>query len=179
MYRSIVLRSKIIYCTYITVSRFPYAVISCYPFFTRAFAGIKCRSKGKTVRNRIKGYDGHVAINSLSSMLLENFMKVSCNHIGSYKIANDKYQFLKFDEAGSAIRDALGKRRFICPRLTHQTMQKEQRHKNSPGNTVFPGLPVYKSLGERIRTSGLLNPIQARYQAAPHPDVPIGERDIL
>ena len=26
-----------------------------------------------------------------------------------------------------------------------------------------------KSLGERIRTSGLLNPIQARYQTAPHP----------
>ena len=25
-------------------------------------------------------------------------------------------------------------------------------------------------LGERIRTSGLLNPIQARYQTAPHPD---------
>ena len=24
-------------------------------------------------------------------------------------------------------------------------------------------------LGERIRTSGLLNPIQARYQTAPHP----------
>ena len=28
---------------------------------------------------------------------------------------------------------------------------------------------VFKSLGERIRTSGLLNPIQARYQTAPHP----------
>ena len=26
-------------------------------------------------------------------------------------------------------------------------------------------------LGERIRTSGLLNPIQARYQTAPHPDI--------
>ena len=25
-------------------------------------------------------------------------------------------------------------------------------------------------LGERIRTSGLLNPIQARYKTAPHPD---------
>ena len=26
-------------------------------------------------------------------------------------------------------------------------------------------------LGERIRTSGLLNPIQARYQTALHPDI--------
>ena len=26
-------------------------------------------------------------------------------------------------------------------------------------------------LGEKIRTSGLLNPIQARYQTAPHPDI--------
>ena len=30
-------------------------------------------------------------------------------------------------------------------------------------------------LGERIRTSGLLNPIQARYQAALHPDTSRGE----
>ena len=33
---------------------------------------------------------------------------------------------------------------------------------------MFIGL--FNGLGERIRTSGLLNPIQARYQAALHPD---------
>ncbi len=30
---------------------------------------------------------------------------------------------------------------------------------------------AFKRLGEKIRTSGLLNPIQARYQTAPHPDI--------
>ena len=37
------------------------------------------------------------------------------------------------------------------------------RNKKTEPLTALP------SLGERIRTSGLLNPIQARYQTAPHP----------
>ena len=32
-------------------------------------------------------------------------------------------------------------------------------------------LQGFFGLGERIRTSGLLNPIQARYQTALHPDI--------
>ena len=39
---------------------------------------------------------------------------------------------------------------------------KAKKQKTEP-KTALP------SLGERIRTSGLLNPIQARYQTAPHP----------
>ena len=33
----------------------------------------------------------------------------------------------------------------------------------------------FSGLGERIRTSGLLNPIQARYQTALHPDIQLSE----
>lgn len=40
--------------------------------------------------------------------------------------------------------------------------------KKKSQNSLVMGL--FTGLGERIRTSGLLNPIQARYQAAPHPD---------
>ena len=36
-----------------------------------------------------------------------------------------------------------------------------------PETLVVSGF--FSGLGERIRTSGLLNPIQARYQTAPHP----------
>ena len=42
------------------------------------------------------------------------------------------------------------------------------KQKKSPRKLVFPR--TFSSLGEKIRTSGLLNPIQARYQTAPHPD---------
>ena len=34
----------------------------------------------------------------------------------------------------------------------------------------------FQCLGEKIRTSGLLNPIQARYQTAPHPDNKVKQR---
>ena len=35
----------------------------------------------------------------------------------------------------------------------------------------------FQCLGEKIRTSGLLNPIQARYQTAPHPDNKVKQRN--
>ena len=44
------------------------------------------------------------------------------------------------------------------------------------GRTSFPGknrdrLPTVPGPSDWIRTSGLLNPIQARYQTSPHPDI--------
>ena len=39
------------------------------------------------------------------------------------------------------------------------------QEKKNPGAET----PELQRLGEKIRTSGLLNPIQARYQTAPHP----------
>ena len=53
-----------------------------------------------------------------------------------------------------------------------------KRRNNGAGDWFFYKIKnrnEYKSfrrgLGERIRTSGLLNPIQARYQTAPHPEI--------
>ena len=43
------------------------------------------------------------------------------------------------------------------------------QEKFSVRNKKTEPLTALPSLGERIRTSGLLNPIQARYQTAPHP----------
>ena len=45
------------------------------------------------------------------------------------------------------------------------------QEKFSVRNKKTEPLTALPSLGERIRTSGLLNPIQARYQTAPHPDI--------
>ena len=54
--------------------------------------------------------------------------------------------------------------------------ENEQKAGRDPAGEDPPGqkqktepMTTLPSLGERIRTSGLLNPIQARYQTAPHP----------
>ena len=61
---------------------------------------------------------------------------------------------------------------FISPpcglRAGNQTARCTQIEKTLK-TLCFQGLS--DGLGERIRTSGLLNPIQARYQTAPHPDI--------
>ena len=48
------------------------------------------------------------------------------------------------------------------------------QEKFSVRNKKTEPLTALPSLGERIRTSGLLNPIQARYQTAPHPGTAAG-----
>ena len=54
--------------------------------------------------------------------------------------------------------------------------QREEAKLRESAKAIKKQLPAKQeaeSLGERIRTSGLLNPIQARYQTAPHPDNPL------
>ena len=41
---------------------------------------------------------------------------------------------------------------------------------------TYTGCWLFYGLGKKIRTSGLLNPIQARYQTAPYPD---GTNDLV
>ena len=61
--------------------------------------------------------------------------------------------------------------RKLTPNRGNRTQSTPKRHEKTPYLLVFQHLRgFFCGLGERIRTSGLLNPIQARYQAAPHPD---------
>ena len=47
----------------------------------------------------------------------------------------------------------------------------QKKHKKSSVHNIKSVMNTRYGLGERIRTSGLLNPIQARYQTALHPDI--------
>ena len=51
----------------------------------------------------------------------------------------------------------------------------QKKHKKSSVHNIKSVMNTRYGLGERIRTSGLLNPIQARYQTALHPGV-VNER---
>ena len=53
----------------------------------------------------------------------------------------------------------------------HYTSSSSHRQIPSKTNPRNPSRTAGECLGEKIRTSGLLNPIQARYQTAPHPDI--------
>ena len=60
------------------------------------------------------------------------------------------------------------------PSSGHRLVQKRRkppRNRELSTRQIVANLTSIDGLGERIRTSGLLNPIQARYQTALHPDI--------
>jgi hypothetical protein len=64
------------------------------------------------------------------------------------------------------------KRTFAIPSVRFNYFQQHKSNKKRASSQPYKRCNKTRNgLGERIRTSGLLNPIQARYQTALHPDI--------